>query len=596
MRLKILEVSNLSAYLKKLQNQNENTLTMSAGDQVGGSPAVAALKQDQPTLEIMEEMNVDVVTTGNHEYDEGTDELARLIQGGTHSSGLEWRGSKLNWVTSNVVAKKDMEFGKETIKKGEPILNPYKIEEVDGVKLGVIGVVTTDTAKKVVPDGIKNVEFIDEVEAINKYSKELQKQGVKTIVVLSHVPAKTDKSTGKLIDLSGDSDVYNIANNKKLNEEVDVIIGADNHDYANSKVVRDGKDDIIVTEAYSKGMNIGDIDLVIDRKTGDVIDSKSEILTVDPKNITPDAKVLEMVKKAKEDVKGDLERKVGFAEEMISRTIEGKNGEAELGRMIANSQLWAVRNKGENIDISLMNIGGVRADLEQGDVTYEDIYTIQPFGNDLTKLTLTGTQLKEILETQEINDWVVGIKEGKNNRPSILQVDGFTYKWHPEKVDDKWVVKVDSMHLNDKAKTKINPDTKINTVANIFLAQGGDGFETFKEVKYEVVMGDLEAFEKYTEEFSKKDNNNNGTLGLNKIDVKANPNIINLDQDFDGNIDNPEDGGSNNGKGNGNNNGGSNNGNINNPTTGDGSIIGYVAVGMTAVLGLVANTFRRKRK
>ena len=222
-----------------------------------------------------------------------------------------------------------------------------------------------------------------------------------------------------------------------------------------------------------------------------------------------------------------LERKVGFAEEEISRSISNDNGEAELGRMIAEAQLWAVRDKGEKIDISLMNIGGVRADLKSGDITYEDVYTIQPFSNDLTKLTLNGAQLKQILEKQEIHDWIVGQEEGKYNRPRMLQVDGFTYKWHPEKKDNKWVVKVDSMNLNDANKTQIKDDSSINTVANIFLAQGGDGFDTFKEVKYEVVMGDLEAFEKYTEKFSKEDANKNGTLGLNKIDVDKNPNIIN---------------------------------------------------------------------
>ena len=89
-------IANLSGALKDLQKEakenNKNVLTMSAGDQVGGSPAISALLQDQPTLEMMEEMNVDIVTTGNHEYDEGLEELERLIVGGTHSSGLnlEW--------------------------------------------------------------------------------------------------------------------------------------------------------------------------------------------------------------------------------------------------------------------------------------------------------------------------------------------------------------------------------------------------------------------------------------------------------------------------------------------------------------------------
>lgn len=519
-------IDNLSAYLKKLQSENKNTLTMSAGDAVGGSPAVAALKQDQPTLEILKEMNVDIVTTGNHEYDEGITELARLVQGGKHASGLDWAGSEgLGWITSNVVANKDLQFGNKTIKKGDPILNPYTVKEFDGVKVGVIGVVTTDTAKKVVPNGIKDVDFIDEVQAIDKYSEELKSQGVKTIVVLSHVPAKTDKDTGKLIDLSEESDIYDIS--QKVNGEVDVIIAADNHDYANSVVKREGKDDIVVTEAYSKGQNIGEIDLTIDKTTGDVVNSKANIISVDPKKITADAKVTNIVQKAAEDVKPMLERKVGYAEEEIPRTIDNDHGEAELGRMIAEAQLWAVRDKGENIDISLMNIGGVRSELKAGDVTYEDVYTIQPFSNDLTKLTLTGAQLKEILEKQEIHDWIVGQEEGKYNRPRMLQIDGFTYKWHPEKKDGKWVVKVDSINLKDEKKTEVKADTKINAVVNIFLAQGGDGFDTFKESKYEVVMGDLEAFEKYTEKFSKEDRNGNGTLGLNKIDINKNPNIIN---------------------------------------------------------------------
>lgn len=519
-------IDNLSAYLKKLQSENKNTLTMSAGDAVGGSPAVAALKQDQPTLEILKEMNVDIVTTGNHEYDEGITELARLVQGGKHASGLDWVGSEdLGWITSNVVANKDLQFGNKTIKKGDPILNPYTVKEFDGVKVGVIGVVTTDTAKKVVPNGIKDVDFIDEVQAIDKYTEELKSQGVKTIVVLSHVPAKTDKDTGKLIDLSEESDIYDIS--QKVNGEVDVIIAADNHDYANSVVKREGKDDIVVTEAYSKGQNIGEIDLTIDKTTGDVVNSKANIISVDPKKITADAKVTNIVQKAAEDVKPMLERKVGYAEEEIPRTIDNDHGEAELGRMIAEAQLWAVRDKGENIDISLMNIGGVRSELKAGDVTYEDVYTIQPFSNDLTKLTLTGAQLKEILEKQEIHDWIVGQEEGKYNRPRMLQIDGFTYKWHPEKKDGKWVVKVDSINLKDEKKTEVKADTKINAVVNIFLAQGGDGFDTFKESKYEVVMGDLEAFEKYTEKFSKEDRNGNGTLGLNKIDINKNPNIIN---------------------------------------------------------------------
>ena len=181
-------IANLAGALKDLQKEakenNKHVLTMSAGDQVGGSPAISALLQDQPTLEMMEEMNVDIVTTGNHEYDEGIKELERLIIGGTHSSGLTWNGTSYDWITANVIAKKDMTFANRNVKAGEPIMEPYTVREVDGVKVGIIGIVTKDTAGKVVPDGIKDIEFTDEADAINKYTEELKAQGIKTIIVL----------------------------------------------------------------------------------------------------------------------------------------------------------------------------------------------------------------------------------------------------------------------------------------------------------------------------------------------------------------------------------------------------------------------------
>ena len=121
-----------------------------------------------------------------------------------------------------------------------------------------------------------------------------------------------------------------------------------------------------------------------------------------------------------------------------------------------------------------------------------------------------------------------------------LQVGGFTYEWHAEQVDGKWMLKVDKMYLNDENKTEIKDTDKIKCVANIFLAQGGDGFTTFTETSFEVIMNDLDAFEQYITELSKKDNNGDGTTGLNKVDVVKNPNMINLDQNFDGIVDEPE--------------------------------------------------------
>ena len=535
-------IANLSGALKDLQKEakenNKNVLTMSAGDQVGGSPAISALLQDQPTLEMMEEMNVDIVTTGNHEYDEGLEELERLIIGGTHSSGLNWNGTSYEWITANVIAKKDMTFAGRKVKAGEPIMEPYTVREIDGVNVGIIGIVTKDTAGKVVPDGIKDVEFTDEAQAINKYTQELKSKGIKTIIVLSHVPTKST-TDGVLLDVDGDSDLYEIS--QKVDGEVDVIIGADNHTYANSVVKREGKDDIIITQAYSKGSNIGKIDLSIDKTTGDVVKSSAEILTVKSGLVSEDPVVAKMVEKLRLDVKDKLERVIGTSQDDILKSEVSTNAESEMGRFVADSQLWAAQTKDKDIKISFMNIGGVRADLLKGNVTYENAYSIQPFGNDLTKFTLSGAQIKKVLEQQNINDWFVARQNGENGSLAYaLQVGGFTYEWHAEQVDGKWMMKVDKMYLNDENKTEIEDTDKIKCVANIFLAQGGDGFATFTETSFEVIMNDLDAFEQYITELSKKDNNGDGTIGLNKVDVVKNPNMINLDQNFDGIVDEPE--------------------------------------------------------
>ena len=306
-------------------------------------------------------------------------------------------------------------------------------------------------------------------------------------------------------------------------------------------VKREGKDDIIITQAYSKGSNIGKIDLSIDKTTGDVVKSSAEILTVKSGLVSEDPVVAKMVEKLRLDVKDKLERVIGTSQDDILKSEVSTNAESEMGRFVADSQLWAAQTKDKDIKISFMNIGGVRADLLKGNVTYENAYSIQPFGNDLTKFTLSGAQIKKVLEQQNINDWFVARQNGENGSLAYaLQVGGFTYEWHAEQVDGKWMMKVDKMYLNDENKTEIEDTDKIKCVANIFLAQGGDGFTTFTETSFEVIMNDLDAFEQYITELSKKDNNGDGTIGLNKVDVVKNPNMINLDQNFDGIVDEPQ--------------------------------------------------------
>jgi 2',3'-cyclic-nucleotide 2'-phosphodiesterase / 3'-nucleotidase / 5'-nucleotidase len=177
-------IEYLAGYLKQREQANPNTLMLHAGDAVGASAPVSALLQDEPTIHLLNEIGFDAGTIGNHEFDEGVEEMLRLINGGAHPKTGDFEGADFPYVAANVEYK-------ET---GKLVLDPYVIKEVDGVKIGIIGVVTTGTPDIVIPKMVENVKFTSEVDAINKYSEELVGQGVKNIVVLAHNPgsSKTD--------------------------------------------------------------------------------------------------------------------------------------------------------------------------------------------------------------------------------------------------------------------------------------------------------------------------------------------------------------------------------------------------------------------
>ncbi len=229
----------LAAYLREHEEENKkNTLMLHNGDMVGASPPVSALLQDEPTIQYLNMLGFDIGTLGNHEFDEGTEEMLRLINGGYHEETGYFEGANFPYTAANVLDK-------ET---GEPILPPYVVKKVNGMPIGFIGVVTTETPSIVIPEGVANVEFIDEAEAINKAAAELKEQGVEAIVVMSHVPgsSNTDGSGagGELVDMAN-----------AVDDEIDIIYGGHNHAYTNTLV--DGK---LLVQSYSYGTAFSDVD------------------------------------------------------------------------------------------------------------------------------------------------------------------------------------------------------------------------------------------------------------------------------------------------------------------------------------------------
>ncbi|PLT34058.1 bifunctional 2',3'-cyclic-nucleotide 2'-phosphodiesterase/3'-nucleotidase [Bacillus sp. V5-8f] len=443
----------LAAYLKQRESQNpENTLLISAGDAVGASAPVSSKLQDKPTLEFLNNMGFDVGTVGNHEFDKGLDTLMAQINGGkSPTSDVVFDKLKFPYVVANVVYKDTK----------QPILDPYVIKKAGGVDIGFIGVVTNATPSKVSPAGIERVEFIDQATAVNKAVEELKQKGVESIVVVSHDPGSDRNGV-----VSGE--VADLAN--ALDDEVDVIFAGDNHAKLNNLV--DGK---LVVQAYSYGTAIADVDLEIDPATKDIVKKSAEIVTVAQNGITPDTQTTELINKYLE-MFPELTQPLGTTVAPITRT-NAYNAESALGNLIADSMKADL-----NSDFAFMNPGGIRADIPQGTVTYADLAKIQPFGNVLVKLTLTGAEIKTLLQQQ----WAI---EGS---PKTLQISGLKYTANFSKPVAERVVE-----LIKTDGTPIMDDQQYTAVVNDFMANGGDNYLVLKGKERTYGSVDLDAFVNY---------------------------------------------------------------------------------------------------
>nr|WP_246258609.1 5'-nucleotidase C-terminal domain-containing protein [Kroppenstedtia pulmonis] len=447
----------LATYLRERESKNRHTLKVHAGDAVGASAPVSSLLQDEPTIDILNRLHFDVGTVGNHEFDQGTDEMMRLIKGGYHEKTGHFKGARFPYTAANVVNKKT----------GKPILPPYHIQRIKGIPVGFIGVVTKETPQIVIPEGVKDLQFIDEAKAINEQVKKLKRKGVRGIIVIAHEGGFQDKENGVM-----EGPIVDIA--KKLDDEVDIIVSGHTHSYLNGTV--NGKR---IVQAHSSGTAFAEVDFTLDRRTRDIHVERSEIITTYHKGVKPDPQIKKVVQRYEKQVEPIINKKVGEAAQTITRT-PNEAGESALGNLIADVQRWKM-----GTDIAFMNPGGIRDDIQQGEVTWGDLYTVQPFGNDLVSMKMTGEQIHKLLNQQ----WEL-------DRPRILQISGLTYRYDLSRpVGDRIV------EIKQADGTPIQPDTAYTVTANAFLSTGGDGFTLFTEATDKVTgPSDLDALVDYVEQ------------------------------------------------------------------------------------------------
>lgn len=452
----------LTSYMLEREREAENTIRVHAGDSVGASPPISGLLQDEPTIEILGFLGFDLGIPGNHEFDEGLDELYRLQYGGRHKTTGYFRGSSFPLVVANVLH----------IETGDPILPPYAVKVFDGVPVAFIGVVTAETPLKVAPTGVANLRFIDPVEAINSHVAEIRELGIEAIVVLAHEGGVYDEMqnrvTGSIVEIA-----------RNVNDAVDVIISAHTHEGYVDWI--DGK---LVTQSWSYGTAFTDIDLSIDRATGDVIDATAEVVTVWADSLSPDPFIESLLERIRAGIEPLTERRVATAARRIERQ-SSPSGESALGNLVADAQRWATGSQ-----IALMNPGGIRSDLPAGDLTWGALYDVSPFGNDLVQVKMTGAQVLRALNEQ----WRL---VGDEIKVKILQPSGICYTYDESRALGDRIV---SASLSDG--TPIQADTVYTVVVNSFLHAGGDGFAAFGECGDGVVVGnDLDALVEYLGSF-----------------------------------------------------------------------------------------------
>ena len=490
----------LAGYLKAAAASAPGpTLIIHAGDHVGASPPSSALLQDEPSISFLNLLGnrycgpgwrrLDprcnlVGTPGNHEFDEGKDELLRLVGGGNHPAGPflndPWPGASFPYVSANVV----------NTESGAPLLPPFSVKRVySNIPVAVIGAVLKGTPSIVTPAGVAGLTFLDEAEAINRHITMVRALGIKAVVVTIHQGGFQSNNTGggpgPATSLDG-AEIKDIIS--RLDAEVDVVISGHRHQFTNTLLPNAGGKPVLVTQAFASGTAYADIDLQIDPRTREIVSKQARVITTFHRDlagapaVTPDPAVAALVAAADARVAPIVNEVVATAATSVNASSNAA-GESEMGNLIADAQRWKT-----GTDFAFMNPGGIRAGLDAGPVTWGELFTVQPFANDLVAMKLTGLQIRDLLAQQ----FVVG---------RILQVSGLRIVWSDTGAPGPSGGNLVSVSRSDG--TPLDPAVLYTVTVNSFLAGGGDGF-TVLTTGAEPVVGpvDLQALVDYVRQLA----------------------------------------------------------------------------------------------
>lgn len=478
----------LGGLVESMRAANPNTLFVSAGDNIGASTFTSFIQNDEPTLDVLNAMGLDLSALGNHEFDQGRADVdGRVIP-----------NSDFPYLGANIYEK-----GTTT-----PAYQEYEVIEVDGVRVGFVGVLTENMPALVSPTGIATLDFGDMTAAAVRVADQLRDGDAANgeadvVILLSHEGAPTTT----LASATGDNEFGDLING--VLGKVDAVVSGHTHLQYDLEIPVPGTDEVMpLIQGGQYGEAFGLLELTVDPESKELLSIAASVAPLagaaqpDPEIAAIVAEAVEFAKVAGNerlgDITGDFLRGIDFTGQDGAEN-ENRGAESTIGNAVADAQLWATRDLGT--ELALMNPGGLRTDLlyassgendPVGNLTFREAANVQPFANTLVVMTLTGDQLRQVLEEQ----W----QPAGGSRPFLkLGVSStLEYDYDPTKPAGE---RIGTMLLDG---TAVTADQQIRVAVNSFLAAGGDNFATLAQGTDRADSGriDLQAFVDYVREFT----------------------------------------------------------------------------------------------
>lgn len=470
-------VAYLASAMQQLRAGKPNSVFVAAGDLIGASPQMSALLKDEPSLAALSELDLAASALGNHELDAGLQEFLRKTRGICQAEGCVWpgfKGSAFPYLAANLL----------DANTGKPVLPTHVIKQVGDFKVAFVGAVTRDTPSVVVPRAIVGLRFSDEANTLNALIPQLRAEGAQVLIAVMHEGAEhkgaANDPSYECAGLQGRG--VDIA--KRLDPAYAMIISGHTHQAYTCKV--DGR---LLVQAGSYGGWVTESKLTLDMN-GKVLAAEAVNHPVLQSSYAPNPAFVALVQRAAELTAAARNKPVARLTEGAVRFSKAPFGDSPLGNLIADSQLAYAQKRGTAADIAMMNPGGIRADLtleSDRPVTMSDVLAIQPFGNELVALTISGAQLRELLQRQ---------LPKADAAPRFLQISSsLTYRWQ-QGADG--VAQLSDVKVNGKA---LDAARDYRVVVNNFMADGGDGSAVLSKGRDRTVVGpDVDALVEWLSE------------------------------------------------------------------------------------------------